>query len=105
MKTTIPGYIQRHLDTQAQSGLSIASYCEKYSISQSTFYNWRRRYQPKPVTEHDLLPVFQEIGAINTPHPAYDIHFPSGITVSVHCGATASELQMIVDCIGRVRGC
>jgi hypothetical protein len=39
--------IQRLLNEQEQSGLTVKEYCEMYDIVEQTFYGWAKRYRSK----------------------------------------------------------
>jgi hypothetical protein len=77
--------IQRFLNEQEQSGLTVKEYCEMYEIVEQTFYGWVKRYRSRgaddakePATEpggfasievvpmlvHDKPPLFAEVGGI-----------------------------------------
>ncbi|THU32919.1 hypothetical protein FAM09_26065 [Niastella caeni] len=43
--------IQRFLNEQEQSGLTVKEYCEMYDIVEQTFYGWVNRYRSKGVMD------------------------------------------------------
>lgn len=49
--------IQRLLNEQEQSGLTVKEYCEMYDIVEQTFYSWLKRYRSKSAEEPKDLPV------------------------------------------------
>lgn len=56
METTVqPTRVQRRepeiralLKEQEQSDVTVKEFCEMYQIHEATFYNWRKKYNPKP---------------------------------------------------------
>jgi hypothetical protein len=101
----VPTHVRHHLTSQPQSGLSIPQYCTKHSITPWSFYQWRKRYQSKLNAPSCSQISFNEIGLLSYSGCIFDIRFPSGITVSVHRGASHEELAGVVDILSEKRRC
>lgn len=91
----IPGRIQKILEQQRQSDLTVASFCRKKKIPLSTFYNWRRQF--KGMVSSTQAPTPAEFIAVkirNTSEPSpisedrITISFPSGMSMTVPCTPT-----------------
>jgi hypothetical protein len=101
-RVPIPAHVLRHFRNQWHSGLSIRAYCHRSGISSWTFYNWRKFYkEPTPrsstSTKKATLPVsFSTFGPFSVNPGLCDIRLPSGITVTVHRGASREELLPII---------
>jgi hypothetical protein len=91
----VPAHVRHHLTSQPQSGLSIPQYCNRHSITTWSFYQWRKRYQSKLNVTAGSQISFKEIGLLAYSGCICDIRFPSGITVSVHRGASHEELSAV----------
>jgi len=95
IKLTVPAHVRQHLTSQPSSGLSVQQYCDKHSISTWSFYQWRKRYQSRLGAVKSGQLSFAELSFVDNSGGIYDIRFPSGLTVSVHRGATPDELATI----------
>jgi hypothetical protein len=93
---SIPEHVQRHLDDQKQSGLSIRAYCAKLSLPVWTFYGWRRKYV-RPSANDSGQPQFSELGRIDLFGTVCEVHLPSGITVAVKRGVSREELSRLFE--------
>lgn len=101
----VPTHVRQHLTSQPQSGLSIPQYCNKHSITPWSFYQWRKRYQSKLNVPSRSQISFNEIGLLAYSGCICDIRFPSGITVSVHRGASHEELAGVIAVLSEERRC
>ena len=101
----VPTHVRHHLTSQPQSGLSIPQYCNKHSITPWSFYQWRKHYQSKLNAHFRSQISFKEIGSLTYSVSICDIRFPSGITVSVHRGASHEELAGVIDILSEERRC
>ena len=54
--------IQKHLNEQEWSGLTVKEYCEMYDIVEQTFYSWVKRHRCKPEEQ----PGFAQIEVTGT---------------------------------------
>jgi len=104
---TPPATIDKHLTEQRESGLTIAAYCRKHSLSPWTFYGWRRRrgspssqpQQPNACMTFTELPGTAGISA------PFEFVFPSGVGLRVHAGFDHEELSTLLGIMGSREVC
>lgn len=102
---SVPSHVRRHLLSHPRSGLSVAQYCKKHSISTWSFYQWRKRYQSKLSVSAQKGFSFNELGVLKHAGCICDIQFPFGVTVSVRRGAPRDELAAIFNLLGENSSC
>lgn len=90
----IPAHVSRHLNDHAHSGLSVRAYCAKHSISYWTFRYWSKRWERHAASPMGALPL-KEVGMISLTRSVCDVHFPSGIRISVNAGARSEDLASV----------
>jgi hypothetical protein len=61
-------YWRQHHVRQRASGLSIAAYCQRESISAAAFYAWRHRLGAVSLPAVSHSPLFVPLNAAATPH-------------------------------------
>jgi hypothetical protein len=88
-------YWRRVVERQAQSGLSIAGFCEQEDVSPASFYNWRRRL----AEEADERPAFLPLQVRADNGSALEIVLPGAVTIRVPDGTAR---QTIVDALAAV---
>ena len=88
-------YWRRLVERQAQSGLSIARFCEQEDVSPASFYNWRRRL----AEEADERPAFLPVQVRADLGSALEIVLPGAVTIRVPDGTAR---QTIVDALAAV---
>lgn len=49
--------IKALLKEKQTSQVSVKEFCERYDIHEATFYNWRKRYFPKPGKAEKFIPL------------------------------------------------
>ncbi len=101
----VPTHVRQHLTSQRQSGLGIPQYCNKRSIKPWSFYQRRKRYQSELNAPSRSQTSFKEIGSLTYSVSICDIRFPSGITVSVHRGASHEDLAGVIAVLSEERRC
>lgn len=110
------------LNRQAASGLSVAAFCRRESISQPSFYAWRRKLaqggpdavQRRPSNQPDetdstgnpeaqrFVPVrIEEV----SPPAALTICLPQGIRIEVPRGVDPPTLVSILAALAEARPC
>ena len=104
-RAEVPTHVRRHLTAQPHSGLTIAEYCRRHSISAWSFYQWRKRYLAKLGVEDGDNVSFKEIGFCAHGGSVCDIRFPSGITVTVRRGISRDELGGILELVAGTQSC
>lgn len=81
------------IESQAASGLSVSRFCENEGLNPSSFYQWRKKLEPKSdneVSSDDKIddagspvePEFISLGQIHTHSKELCITFPGGIHVN-----------------------
>ena len=77
-KPSAPSHVQRHFKAHQRSCLRIKAYCERHSVSLSTFHYWRKRYQVKQTIPSNgkMRPELLDMGTLGLSHPACEVHFP-----------------------------
>ena len=106
-KLSVPSHIQRHFAAQKQSGLSIRAYCEKHSVSLSTFHYWRKRYRlPRNrQMESKSKAGFVDMGILELNSRVCEVHFPSGLKVTMHPGTTPEQLGSLLRAVAELGQC
>lgn len=100
---------QMAVQMQQESGLSVATFCEREGLNATTFYGWRRKLQREasPACDDrnddtnsrpplDLIPVriVQE-----SPTAPVEIVSPDGLVVRVPAGAETENVRRILQLI------
>lgn len=49
--------IKALLKEKETSQVSVKEFCERYDIHEATFYNWRKKYFPKPGKTDQFIPL------------------------------------------------
>lgn len=93
-------YFQKHCAKQKKSGLTIASYCQKYDIKISQFYYWKK--QVETVSRGLSKQTFQKVTLSPTIDPSekmgLTITLPNGIILNHHSQkCTISELSLLIQ--------
>lgn len=100
-----PEQIARHLEAQAQSGLSVAQYCGQHQFHPSLLYAWKRKGRLRPAaTPHAGPPRFQELSLAPLLGPSWgaEVSWPSGVTLRLGTQASARWVGQLVRHLGRV---
>lgn len=104
------------LEQQAESGLSVASFCRQQSISAPSFHAWRRKLkerdvearqgnrQPgaKAISAAGLLPVRIESSA---PATSVRILLPQGVAIDIPSSINHSALSNLLRALGEAHRC
>ena len=103
---------RRVIARQSKSGLSVAEFCRRESVSEPRFYYWKRKLRHQGDSEvppdhpgsraatatvascASLVPVEIEQAM---PTGAIRIQWPSGVCVDVPCGVTSQEIAGILQ--------
>lgn len=106
-KPSAPSHVQLHFSAYQRSGLSIKAYCEKHSVSLSTFHYWRKRYRMRPASlpGDKARPTFMDIGTFGVSDRACEVHFPGGVKVTVHAGSSPDQVVSILRVISELNKC
>jgi len=88
-------YWRQVVERQAESGPSIARFCEREDVSTASFYNWRRRLAESADERPAFVPVQVQPGGRN----ALEIVLPGAVTIRVPDGTAP---QTIVDALAAV---
>lgn len=99
------------LDRQASSGLSVAAYCRKESISEANFYYWKRKLsrsssscRAKSVGREasSTGPRFVQLRATSQPSPHVEFTVADGTLIRVpadELGAVAAVAQVFASSV------
>ena len=92
-----PSEIREHLSRQQSSNLSVENYCTQAKVSPSTFWNWRKKYQPvapiSPLAPFIRIPT--QTSSVAT--PVYEIVFENKTTLKVPIQFDKETLQSLVS--------
>jgi transposase-like protein len=99
--------IDKHLTGQRESGLSIAAYCRKHSLSPWTFYGWRKRrgLTSSVAQRPDRCMTFTELPASAGISAPFEIVFPGGVRLRVNAGFDHEDLSTLLAIMGRREVC
>lgn len=83
------------IDHQAESGLTIATFCEKHEISRHKFYYWRKRLgkSNKSTGFVQLIPAGRFESGIK-------VHLSNSIYIEIQPGFDPHTLQSVVKALG-----
>jgi hypothetical protein len=94
---------RQHHSRQRASGLSIAAYCHRESISAAAFYAWRHRLGPALLPAVIDRPLFLPVrataaaGAVNaTPNPGVEVRLPHQVRIRL---TTLPEPEWLCDIV------
>ena len=103
------------LERQAASGLGVAEFCRRESVSAPSFYSWRRRLQEPAgsdnqpvgraatvVSSRQLLPVHIESAA---PAAAVRILLSEGVSLETSAGIDDRRLTALLRALREASGC
>ena len=90
------------------SGLSIPVFCQRYSLTPSAFYFWRRELRVRDAaaepTPSSALPAFVPVTVITSGTVAVEVRCPSGHVVTLPA-FDASSLQSLFAALGPGASC
>ncbi len=106
-KPSAPSHVQRHFKAHQRSGLSIKAYCERHSVSLSTFHYWRKRYQVKQTIPSNgkMRPEFLDMGTLGLSRRACEVHFPGGVKVTIHPGTSSEHVDSVLRVVAELGKC
>ncbi len=79
---------------QAGSGLSVAAYCRRARVPQSSFYAWRRKV--RDAASFAEVRVAPESNAVDD-HSTLELHLPHGRRIVVRPGFDRQTLLALLD--------
>jgi len=87
--------INKIIESQKNSGLSIDSYCKKHKISKSTFWYWRKRHSRKSQQKQGssfikILPVAIE------QHSTIEVKIGSAV-ICIKEGCSETTVKMVLN--------
>lgn len=85
----------------ADSGMTIAQFCDAHRISTASFYLWRRKLQDDPPAQDGFLSV-QVVGTTNPSEP-FRVHLLGGAVIEIPNG-NDDVLLGIVEQLTRLSG-
>jgi hypothetical protein len=92
---------QQRLDRFRTSGLTVADFCERESISTASFYAWRRRFQACPVPSDDDLPRLVPVHVVPAPANApVELVLPSGCVLRIFPDCDLGWLRQLLPQLG-----
>ena len=78
------------ISQHANSGISVADFCQQHQIAEHTFYYWRKKFSDKPATTlHPIL--LQETTPNQT--ASVNVHFPNGLRIELPAALPLGQLQ------------
>ena len=101
-----PAVSPRHcvLD-RAGSGLTIRAFCERYDLSQPSFYAWRREIQRRDATSDPFVPVQLVPDEHSTPASLFEVVLPGGPTLRVPPRFDPATLRQLLAILQEGRSC
>ena len=80
-------YWREKISDQQQSGMSIKEFCHRHSISQPSFYAWKRKLKQRESqssSELKLIPlVVSDTAAEVATQPSVTIRLPGGVQLDI----------------------
>ncbi len=83
------------MDHQAESGLTIAAFCQKHEISRHQFYYWRKRLG-KNKKSNGFIRLIPD----KAPENKIKIHLSESIIIEIQPGFDPQTLQEVVKALG-----
>ena len=93
-----PTVIRHFLAAQSQSGQSVADFCAEHALKVPTFYAWRKKYEPAPLTASKA--GFCQITPVNEEMIERRLYLPSGLGVEL-AGLSLGEIADLIVKIDR----
>jgi hypothetical protein len=83
------------MDHQAESGITIAAFCQKHEISRHKFYYWRKRLGKSKKSNGfiKLIPTERSGSGIK-------VHLSESIYVEIQPGFDPHTLQLVIKALG-----
>jgi transposase-like protein len=89
------------MELQQESGLSVRAFCRQESLSEPSFYAWRRRLRlgedGRPSVP-DAAANFVPVHVAESPSPLW-IELADGVTLRVHAGCPLELLRTAVEAL------
>jgi uncharacterized Fe-S cluster-containing radical SAM superfamily enzyme len=83
---------------QQRSGVSVKQFCREQSLTEYSFYSWRKRLQNKAPVRFALV----ERGTVApTPDPHLEIVFATGERLRITAGVDGATLRTVVEALRR----
>ena len=84
------------LSEQSTSGLSVAEFCRRHSISPPAFYNWRRKLesQQQGATVNAFVPV--TLPPVSLTDACFELQLGSGMTLRIPMGCDEAALKRVL---------
>lgn len=79
-----------------QSNQTQKLFCQQQGIALSCFYYWQKKYRKDQSGPGGFVPVLVK-DTITGIREAIEIHYPSGVTVSVPSGSSMTLLKTLID--------
>jgi len=83
------------MDHQAESGLSIAAFCQKHNLSRHQFYYWRKR-----LDQNNKSTGFIQLTPTERSGSGVKIYFGASPYIEVAPGFDPSTLQKVMKALG-----
>lgn len=84
------------IDHQAESGLTIASFCEKHEISRHKFYYWRKRLGKSKKANTGFVQLIPNSDSGS----GIKVHLNESVYIEVQPGFDPHTLQSVVKALG-----
>lgn len=104
-KSERAAFWRRHLDSQSASGLSIRAYCREHGLTESSFYQWRKRLSRDNALCEPAHPMFVPVriqpapAQTDNPTCALEVSLTNGRMLRVRPGFDAVTLQRVVSAL------
>ena len=89
---------QMVIDTYKESGLSVAAFCKKESISEAAYYYWRKKLVgADPKSNRKTPPAFIEVALPQSSVTVLELVLSSGNTLRINPGADRQTLSNVLS--------
>jgi len=87
--------IRTLLKEQKESNVTVKEFCEIYDIHEATFYNWRKKYNPKTGKPEEFIPLRINETATDTSLFA-EIELPGKVMIRLFCKVDPSYFKALL---------
>jgi transposase len=89
-----------------RSGLTVAAFCDRESVSTAAFYQWQRRLDDSIVPPAPAAPAFVTVALAETPTPpVIEVALASGHVVRIPPGFDPAHLRAVLTLLAEGGTC
>ena len=87
--------VERLIEKQIQSGLTVQAFCQTERVPKASFYAWKKRLREESGVRETFTPVTL-VGEAISEHQTVDVRFPSGVVMQLPTG-NEHVLRQVVE--------